>query len=135
MEQELRFGLDLADWQYWKKGLGRLWENFVGGFFMFSGAKKMFNFLKKRCSIWSKKFHKMKLKNYFSFLKIFREYLFLIFNRLRNISIVSCSIRVTSPWDLSIMTLSLFWQKNTLKSQKSLMAPFNVYTHSCHDQS
>ena len=45
-----------------KKGLGRLWATLEGGFFMFSGAKKMLIFFKnivasslKSCIKWSLK--------------------------------------------------------------------------------
>ena len=45
-------GWFLADWQYWKKKLGRLWATFEGVFFMFSGAKISHFF---RISFWLKK--------------------------------------------------------------------------------
>ena len=47
---------------------GRLWATFESGFFMFSGAKKIFNFLKKYCSVRTKKLHKIILIFLFYFL-------------------------------------------------------------------
>ena len=76
MEQELRFGLDLGRLAILKKkGLGRLWATFDGGFFMFSEAKKV-GFFSKHRSVRTKKLHKMKLKKYFWFLKKINKYIF-----------------------------------------------------------
>ena len=62
----------------------------------------------KHCSVCTKRMHKMKLKNIFSFLKKLLSciiFLFLFLMCQETFSIVFCSNRDTSPWDLSIMTL------------------------------
>ena len=60
-EQKMRSELALGRLAILKKW-GRLRATFEGSFFMFSGAKKLLIFLKKRCSVRTKKLHKMKLK-------------------------------------------------------------------------
>ena len=94
MEQELRFGLDLCVWQYWKKkGLGQVWATFEDTFFLLSGAKKCQKCFKnivaasasKSCIKWSWKNISFLLEN----LRFF-------FN---------CVLLQCSPRDLSIMTL------------------------------
>ena len=48
-----------------KKGSGPIMSNFLGWFFhVFRGKKKLF-FLKKHCSVHTKKLHKMKLSFFF----------------------------------------------------------------------
>jgi len=86
-----------ADLQYWKKWSGWIVSSFWGVVFHIFRGKRNVNFLKKNIVA--------------SALKSF-----MIFHRLRNVFIVSCSNRDTSPRDLSIMTLvmdtgsSKFWE-------------------------
>ena len=64
MEQESRFGLDLGQLGVMKKRVGADYKQLLRVFFfVFSWAKKMlYFFLKKRCSVITKKLHKMRLE-------------------------------------------------------------------------
>ena len=44
-------------------GLVELWATFDGRFLKFFGKKKILKFLKKYCSVPTKKLHKMQLRN------------------------------------------------------------------------
>ena len=62
MEQSMRFELVIwAGWLNWKKA-GVDYKKIWGYFFTFSGAKKLFSFFKKYCSVRTKKLYKMELR-------------------------------------------------------------------------
>ena len=79
MEQNMRFGLILGRLAILKKKWGRLLASPESGFFMFSWAKKHFDFSKKHCSVRTKKLHYIS----FMFLNLMYEKLVGYFSESR----------------------------------------------------
>ena len=83
--------------QYWKRKLGSIMSSFWGWFFHV--------FRDKKCSVPTKKFHKMKLKKNIFFLQKIEKMNFWFFIGKETFSIMSCSTWDTSQRDFSTMTL------------------------------
>ena len=77
MEQELIFGLDVGQSAVLKKKVWADYEQILRVVFSCFQGQFVLKFFQKHFSIRTKKLHKMMLKQYFFFLKIFKEYLFL----------------------------------------------------------
>ena len=104
MEKELRFGLNLGRSPILKKRVWVDYEQLLNMVFSCFQRQKKVLFFFKRCSVPTKKLHKMKWKEmFFSFEKNQKEFSFWLFYRLRNIF----NRDTSPPRDLSIITLDV----------------------------
>ena len=108
MEQKMRFGLILGRLAILKKKLGQLWLTFEASFFMFSWAKNNVNFLKKHCSVCTKKLHN------FSFIKkVLILFWFFLAKNMLNIRNQLCIALLDTPPCATSMYWLWLWKLKT----------------------